>query len=204
MNADLENLSHLVDSGDCYEPMQCVYNSVTIPITHDLDGDPCVGRHRLLRAVFGDHAGDRDALDARIAALTPELRQRGCKLYKWGDVRKVLFTAAETDANLRTAIDGFERALYVAVRKALAASAEGWTRRAEELEKKAAAKLEHASELRELKRTFDEAFKATPETAVFTDRPPKVARVDEDVAEEKSSSYSEPKTASYEEEEDSS
>lgn len=196
MNADLEKLVKLVDGGDCWEIIPFAYKGVALPIAHASDGDPLVGWRRFQRAVLGPFPLDLSAFDA----LKPEMCRGKCNLYMWADIRKLLSSAAETDPNLRTELEAFERALYAAIRTAVAAQGDHLTRNADELEKQAAEKLDEAKQLRERKRTFDEAFAATPETGVFTERPPKVARVD---AEEKSSSYSEPQSESEDEEESS-
>lgn len=198
MNADLEKLVKLVDGGDCWEIIPFAYKGVALPIAHASDGDPLVGWRRFQRAVLGPFPLDLSAFDA----LEPDISRGKCNLYTWDAIRKLLSPIAETNPDLRAELDNFERALYAGVRTFLAAAAECWVRGADELEKKAAAKLAEANKLRERKRTFDEAFAATPETGVFTERPPKVARVDSE--EEKSSSYSEPQSESEEEEEESS
>jgi hypothetical protein len=193
MNTDLAKLDELAEGWGRFQPSVVIYCGIAIPCAYGFNADPLVGTRRFFRAFLDGYAGDKAAaIAARVSALQKAWTHNKCVFVEWDNVRKLLLAVAESDAELQAIVDArlsvFEHVLYERVRKALSDSTVRWESEAEEKEKMSAALLKAAGDLRAQKRTFDEAFAATPETGLFTERPPKARRLDESRSEPSASS----------------
>lgn len=175
MNADLEKLAALVGA----TPAWVMTPVGDLQMRLSPKGQVLVGVRSFIDHVFGDLAPedlDRRALKAQLTAPTDRdgaQRIDGVRYRHYGALKAALHELEEGAA--RSAVIAFpwaelEKALFTAAKASFAGASDDWAARAERYETKAAA-------LRAAKRTFDEAFAATPAEGALTERPPKAARL---------------------------